>query len=160
MLAARGIALRLQTPGDEAMQRDLFVQSRWTEFAQVPWDDAQKMQFLSQQSALQQHHYRTHYQGAEFYTVLEDGTPIGRLYVDRVSPTEIRLVDIIFAEHRRCQGFGTAFLQTLQDMARATGKCIGLHVEENNPARRLYRRLGLGDVEPRPPYIYMTWTPQ
>lgn len=158
-LAEHGIALRLQSPEDEQMQRDLFVQSRWAEFAQLPWDDAAKYRFLAHQSGLQQQHYTTHYKGAEFYTVLDGQEPIGRLYVDRVAPTEIRLVDIIFVEQRRGQGIGTAFILALQDLARATGKFIGLHVEENNPARRLYERLGFRDVEQRPPYIYMTWNP-
>jgi len=156
-LRQRGIALHLQRPEDQEMQRDLFVQSRWAEFAHLPWEDAAKYAFLAQQSALQQHHYTTHYKGAEFYTVLEGQAPIGRFYVDRVDVHEIRLVDIIFFAPWRGQGFGTAFILELQALAQASGKFIGLHVEENNPARQLYRRLGFCDVEPRPPYIYMTW---
>jgi GNAT superfamily N-acetyltransferase len=156
-LRQRGITLRLQRAEDEEMQRDLFVQSRWAEFAQLQWDDAAKYEFLAQQSALQQHHYTTHFKGAEFYTVLEGQVPIGRLYIDRVAPREIRLVDIIFFEPWRGQGIGTAFIQALQALAQTSGRFIGLHVEEKNPARQLYLRRGFCDVEPRPPYIYMTW---
>jgi ribosomal protein S18 acetylase RimI-like enzyme len=108
---------------------------------------------------MQQHHYRTHYPGAEFYSVLERGAVIGRLYVDRSAVSEIRLIDIAFADGKRGQGLGGAFLQALGEMARTSARVVGLHVEENNPARRLYQRLGFVDVEPRPPYLYMTWTP-
>lgn len=156
VLLPRGIALRLQTPSDAVMQDALFTQARWDEFSQLPWEEAQKRTFLAQQSALQQHHYRAHYRGAELYTVLQAGEPIGRFYIDRVSPSEIRVIDIAFFEPHRGQGLGTALLQAVLDEAQRTGKFAGLHVESHNPARRLYQRLGFTDAEERPPYIYMT----
>lgn len=158
-LRRRGIALRPQAAEDLEMQLALFTEMRLPELAPLDWPEEAKRGFLAQQFALQQHHYGTYYKGAEFYTVLENGEPIGRLYLDRVAPAEIRLVDIILFERCRGRGLGTAFLETLQALARADGKAVGLHVEAHNPARRLYRRHGFVDVEERPPYIYMTWTP-
>jgi len=158
-LAARGISLRLQSGEDAAVQEALFVEARRAEFDVLAWDEESKRDFLAHQSALQQRHYGLHYKGAELYTVLERGVPIGRFYIDRLSPSEIRLVDFIFFATHRGTGLGTAFLEALLDEAGRSGKFVGLHVEEHNPARRLYQRLGFRDAALRPPYIYMRRDP-
>jgi ribosomal protein S18 acetylase RimI-like enzyme len=156
-LIAGGIALRHQSDDDQAMQQALYIESRNAEFAALALDPAFRTQLLAQQSQMQQRHYAAHYPGAEFYTVLEHATPIGRFYIDRSGRSEIRLVDLIFCARKRGQGLGTAFVQAVQAEARASGRFAGLHVEVHNPARRLYLRLGFTETEARPPYIYMTW---
>jgi ribosomal protein S18 acetylase RimI-like enzyme len=41
--------------------------------------------------------------------------------------------------------------------AAAAGKCVTIHVEKNNPAMRLYRRLGFAAVEDKGVYDLMRW---
>ena len=44
------------------------------------------------------------------------------------------------------------------DEARAAGKALTIHVEKNNPAMRLYRRLGFVPTGEHGVYDLMRWT--
>jgi ribosomal protein S18 acetylase RimI-like enzyme len=44
------------------------------------------------------------------------------------------------------------------DEAAAAGKAVTIHVEKNNPAMRLYRRLGFRTEEDKGVYDLMRWT--
>ncbi len=46
----------------------------------------------------------------------------------------------------RGRGIGTALVTELFAEADASGRSVSIHVESNNPARRLYERLGFQDV--------------
>jgi ribosomal protein S18 acetylase RimI-like enzyme len=84
------------------------------------------------------------------------GRPIGRLYVDR-REDEIRIIDIaLFPEHRG-KGIGSRIMETLLDEGKDSGKPVTIHVEKNNPALRLYRRLGFTKVEDQGVYDLMEW---
>lgn len=158
VLFDQGIRLRRQLPDDDDLCTTLYTDVRWEELAHVPWTDDQKLAFLKSQSSMQQHHYRTHYAGAEFYVVEKDGVPIGRLYLDRVSPDEIRIMDIAFFRPQTGKGYGQAFIRALQESAMADGKSLCLHVEQVNPARRLYQRMGFREEAHLGPYIRVRWT--
>jgi ribosomal protein S18 acetylase RimI-like enzyme len=47
----------------------------------------------------------------------------------------------------------------LREEARRDGLSITLHVEENNPARLWYERLGFVKLEARGVYWFMRWQP-
>lgn len=158
VLSDQGIRLRRQRSDDDALCTALYTDVRWEELADVPWPDEQKQAFLKSQSSLQQHHYRTHYAGAEFYVVERDAVPIGRLYLDRVAPEEIRIIDIAFFRPHTGKGLGQAFISALQETAAADGKSLCLHVEHVNPARRLYQRMGFREEAELGPYVRVRWT--
>lgn len=86
-----------------------------------------------------------------------DGEPAGRLYVHR-GPAEIRIMDIALAPPFRGRGIGTALLRDLMEEAGASGRALSIHVEVNNPARRLYERLGFAPAGEHGVYVLMTWT--
>ncbi len=136
-------ALRLRPVGDadRPFLVDLYASVREPELAPVPWDDATKRAFVEQQFAAQDAHYREHYDGAALDVVEVDGEPAGRLYVHR-GPSDIRIMDIALAPAFRGRGIGSGLLSTLADEARASGRRLSIHVEQDNPARRLYERLG------------------
>lgn len=48
--------------------------------------------------------------------------------------------------------------QILAEGAEA-GKLVRIHVEENNPALRLYRRLGFKKIEEQGVYYLIEWAP-
>ena len=50
-------------------------------------------------------------------------------------------------------------IRGLLDEAAATGKRLSIHVESNNPARRLYERLGFEEVAEHGLYRLMEVTP-
>jgi ribosomal protein S18 acetylase RimI-like enzyme len=140
------VAVRTAGEADEEALFAAFASGRIDELAALPWTSEQKRAFLRQQFALQTAHYGTHYPSAESMVIELDGTPIGRLYVDR-GPLELRLMDIALLPEHRGRGIGGGVVRDLIDEAVAAGVPVTLHVEAHNPARRLYERLGFVLVE-------------
>lgn len=158
-----GIALRPIADADLPFLSELYASTRLEELAPVPWSEADKRSFLHQQHTLQHRHYQTHYADAEFLVLERAGEPIGRIYVHR-SPGEICLIDIALLPPHRGRGLGAALISELVAEADAAGLPITLHVERENPARRLYARHRFlleeeGEVyhklrrDPRPPSV-------
>jgi ribosomal protein S18 acetylase RimI-like enzyme len=161
MIRAAGLSRRPETDADEAFLRALYAEVRAAELAPVPWDDAVKDAFLRQQFDAQRAHYRREFPQAAFDVIVRDGRPIGRLSLDQSGP-EWRLLDIILAADQRGQGLGTALLRALLADADAAGRPVLLHVEPDNPARRLYERLGflpLAGSSSDGFYLSLLWTP-
>jgi ribosomal protein S18 acetylase RimI-like enzyme len=153
------VTLRPIRDEDRDFLRRLYASTREDELAQVTdWSAEQKEAFLTQQFEAQHHHYQTHYSGASFDLILDDGDPIGRLYVSRWE-REIRVVDVALVPAVRGRGVGTALLRDLFAEGARTGKKVSIHVERFNRALGLYRRLGFRDVEENGPYLLMEWRP-
>ena len=72
---------------------------------------------------------------------------------------EIRIVDIALLPAFRGSGLGSQVLAALQARARRAGKPLTIHVETNNPARRLYERLGFVEQADKGVYLLMRWQP-
>jgi ribosomal protein S18 acetylase RimI-like enzyme len=107
--------------------------------------------FLRQQFDAQHHHYRTYYPDAEWLVIERGGDRIGRLYLEEWS-NQFRVIDIALLSSARARGFGAAMLADIIDMATAKEKKVSIHVEKNNPAMGLYRRLGFVTVEDKGVY--------
>ena len=147
-LAAVGVWLRRVTPEDRGFLERLYRSVRWDEFAPTGWTDAAKTAFLATQFDFQQRHYRHAFDGAEYYVIDHADGPIGRIYVDRTTP-ELRLLEISLLPERRGQGLGAALLGLLQAEVRAgRAACVSLQVAHENPAGRLYERLGFVEAPP------------
>jgi ribosomal protein S18 acetylase RimI-like enzyme len=152
------IALRPATPDDVPLLFRVYASTRVEELAVVPWDDATKAAFLWQQFTAQDAHYRAHYTGTAYDVVLRDGAPVGRLYVARWTD-EIRVMDIaLLPEHRRA-GIGGRLLADVLAEGDAAGKRVTIHVERNNPALRLYARLGFRPAADRGVYLFLERAP-
>jgi len=86
--------------------------------------------------------YATQYPGAEDCIVsLEDGTPVGR-YLLQKTQQFWRIVDLAILPEFRGRGIGTRLLEQLARQAATEGLAFTLRVEKDNPAIRLYVRLG------------------
>jgi GNAT superfamily N-acetyltransferase len=96
------------------------------------------------------------YPGAEHSLLLAGDRPAGRIMVERAAAV-IRLADISLLPEYRGQGSGTVLLRQLIEECRAMGGKICLHVLSNNPARRLYLRLGFRQVGGDALYDEMEW---
>jgi ribosomal protein S18 acetylase RimI-like enzyme len=140
-----GVRLRPVGAGDEEFLFRVYAGTRIEELAVTNWSEPQREAFLRQQFSAQQRYYREHYAGATFDVIERDGQPIGRLYVARW-PDEIRIVDIaLLPEHRR-RGIGSALVKEVLAEGDAAGKPVSIHVEQFNPAMRMYERLGFERV--------------
>jgi GNAT superfamily N-acetyltransferase len=117
----------------------------------VPWTPEQKSAFLDMQFTAQKTHYEQHYPDCEFLVIELEGQPIGRLYVDRAD--DIRITDIALLPEFRGRG------EEVLAEAQAKGKRVTIYVEHDNPARRLYDRLGFQHVDTNGVYHLMEWCP-
>lgn len=135
------LTLRPITDADHDFLLRLYGTVRADELAQVPWTDEQKAAFVLQQFTAQHAWWTEHYPEATFDLVLHDGEPVGRLYVEAWT-TELRIIDIALLPEWRGRGLGTALLERVFARGDAAGKAVSIHVEQYNPARRLYERLG------------------
>jgi len=158
-VAGPTLTLREATPADEFFLFRVYADSRREELAHVAWSDDERHAFLASQFAMQYRYYREHYDGASYHVVLADGQQVGRLFVARW-PEEIRIMDIALLSERRGFGIGTRLLRALCDEGDSIGAPVSIHVEKQNPARELYRRLGFEEREDRGVYLYLVREPR
>ena len=152
------ITFRPERPEDEPFLYRLYVSTREQEMGYVDWPDEQKTAFLRQQFSAQTHHYKQNYGNAEYSIILFDGAPAGRLYLNR-RPADVRIMEILLAPEYRGSGIGTVLLHEILEKAAAAGQSVSIHVEQNNPALRLYERLGFRQIDTFGVYLLMEWKP-
>ncbi len=151
--------LRPITPEDQELLLRIYASTRADELAAVPWSEQEKQDFLRFQFDAQHKYYQEHFPRAAFDLILKGGEPIGRLYVDR-RDDEIRLIDIALLPEHRGGGLGGAIMQGVLAEGRESGRLVRIHVEHNNPAMRLYLRLGFEKIEEQGVYHLMEWRPE
>jgi ribosomal protein S18 acetylase RimI-like enzyme len=74
-------------------------------------------------------------------------------------PSDIRIMDIALAPGFRGRGIGTSLLRSLMDEADESARKVSIHVEQNNPARSLYDRLGFLPAGEHGVYVLMERPP-
>jgi ribosomal protein S18 acetylase RimI-like enzyme len=157
--AGLGVSYRPSTDDDLPFLAEVYASTRIEEVAAAGWPLEMQHQFLAHQHDAQHRHYQRHYPDAEWLVIERGGSAIGRLYLEEW-PSQIRLIDIALLPQGRGGGVGTAILSDLQDMAVAAGKALSIHVERNNPAMRLYLRLGFAKIDEHGIYDLMEWRAQ
>ena len=155
----QALALRDETPGDQAFLFQLYTSIRQPEMDVLDWPAEQKRAFLAQQQAAQSSHYRQHYPDARFLIVQQQAEPIGRIYLSPGS-SELRLMEIALLPAARGAGIGSCLLAGVLQLALEDGLCVSLHVEPFNPAYAWYQRLGFQVVEQRGVYYFMRLPPE
>lgn len=152
------IDFRPATPADRAFLYRVYASTRREELAITGWSDSQLDDFLKMQFEWQAAQYLNNYPDASFDLILVDGNPAGRFYVDRTQ-NDIRIIDIALLPEFRGRGTGGRIIGALIREADAEGRGISLHVEANNPARRLYERLGFKITALRGIFYHLARTP-
>lgn len=154
------VSLRAETDHDHDFLLDLYASSREREMALlVHWSGGEKRDFLEQQFNAQRSHYRKHYPDASFDIIEHDARAIGRLYVAELEQ-ELRLMDLTLMPAARNAGIGGRICRDIMARAERSGSIVSLHVEDDNPAKRLYDRLGFKVVGDVTFYKLMHWCPQ
>jgi GNAT superfamily N-acetyltransferase len=153
-----GLRCRAMTDADLPFLFGLYASTRAQEVAATGWPPAAQLQFLEGQFEAQHRHYTTYYPDAEWLVVEHEGRAVGRLYVEEW-PSQFRVIDIALVPEAQGQGFGTALLADIFARASGVGKKVSIHVEKNNPAMRLYERLGFARAEDKGVYDLLEWSP-
>jgi len=153
---AEAITFRPEQSEDLPFLQRLYASTRAEELKQVPWSDPQRDAFLKMQLHLQTTHFRRHYPEASYQIVLVGDRPIGRLYVHRAED-HILLLDIALLPENRGAGIGGRLLEELLLEATVAQKPVRIHVEQQNPALRLYTRLGFRILDQSGIYYFMEW---
>lgn len=143
---------------DRAFLFQLYASTRIQELEAWGWDEMMQQQFLQMQWTAQQRSYATQFPEAEHLLISFQAHPAGRIMVAH-SDASLTLVDISLLPFYRNKGIGTTLLQELQAEAADSSRPLFLNVLPENPAIRLYGRLGFQQVEHTGLHIRMKWTP-
>ena len=154
----RRYRLRPVTEDDWPFLFQVYASTRAEELARAPWSEAEKRAFLEMQFNAQKRHYEQHFAQASFHVVEIDGAPAGRLYVDRRAD-EIRVIDIALLPAFQRAGIGGQMMRDILTEARHRALPTRIHVEHNNPAMRLYLRLGFRKIDEHGVYFLMECPP-
>lgn len=152
-----GLTYRDMGERDLKLSAEIYASTRREEIAQTGWPPDQQAQFLQSQFYAQHKHYQEHYPDAAWLIIGLGFAPVGRLYLEEWTK-ETRIIDIAFLPQFRGKGWGEAVLRDLMEDAAARGVGVSIHVEKNNPAMRLYKRLGFEFVEDKGVYDLMAWS--
>ena len=156
-----GHALTLRRVGldDDEFLLSLYGSTREEELAQVEWAEGQKEQFVRWQYELQRSEYQTRFPDADYYVVLLDDRPAGRIWIGR-DHEQIRLLDIALLPEFQNRGAGSFLLRHLMDEASRSGKPLRHMVFVlNSDAHRFYERLGFTVIDDLGAYKHMEWRP-
>ena len=149
--------LRPALPADAHFLQILYARGRAGEVAAWRWEVAAAAAFLAQQARVREEFYRLQFPGAQDEIVEVAGTPVGRRLVHRGA--DIRLVDLALLPEHRGQGLGRALLEALLLEARNRSCPVRLRVARDNPAQRLYARVGFQAVFDGAADLLMEWLP-
>ncbi|MEM8807660.1 MAG: GNAT family N-acetyltransferase [Cyanobacteria bacterium P01_G01_bin.38] len=157
-LVRHGLTFRPITDDDHPFLFQLYASTREKELETLPWSAVQKQAFLQFQFKAQHTFCQEQFKDADFWVIEQAGASIGRLYIDRRAD-EIRIIDIALTPTYCDRGIGAALLNTVLAAAQANSQPVTIHVERNNRALNLYRRLGFVQKGEESVYYLMVWTP-
>ncbi|EDY17376.1 hypothetical protein CfE428DRAFT_5062 [Chthoniobacter flavus Ellin428] len=109
-LPAPPAVLRDTLAGDAEFLYRVYAGTRAEELAMTNWSAEQKEQFCRMQFQAQTTDYRANYPQARHSIIEREGTPVGRLIIER-KEREICIIDIAILPEARGGGIGTHFLR-------------------------------------------------
>ena len=146
------VTLRPALELDQGFLQRVYASTRTAELALTGWDEMTCGMFVQMQFVAQSTHYRLHWPASEHSVIQvqsQDATlPVGRLWIDRRAKA-IHILDIALLPYWRSQGIGGKCLQRLVHEVSQKGHELTIQVEQDNPARGLYDRLGFQSVGPQ-----------
>lgn len=152
------ITLRPVTAGDREFLIAVFAAAREIELSMVPWSGEQKTAFVIHQLDAQVAHYTERFPDAEHDIVLQNGVPVGRLYIHRRAD-EIAILDLSVEPGHRGLGIGTHIISSIIGEAAASKRIVGVSVEPYNPSRHLFVKLGFTVVSDDGVNLRLEWHP-
>lgn len=148
------IQLRPVEEEDNLFIISVYRSTREKELSYTNWPEVQKQAFILMQSTAQHAEYKKNFPGAQFQIILYNKKKAGRFYTWE-NELEIRLIDIAMLPSFRGKGIGTTLLKQLIEKADRLQKKVSLHVEPDNPALKLYERMGFVYIKTNGRHFYM-----
>lgn len=159
MASERKITLRPVVAEDDALLLSVYASTRADELARVPWSAGQKEAFVRMQFDAQKRHYAAEYPQAEHQIICADGSPVGRIYLDR-GVDAFHILDITVLPQHRNRGIGSFLLRQVMQEAAAAGKAVTIYVENFNPSLHLFTRLGFQRAEEKGFHLLLKKLPE
>jgi ribosomal protein S18 acetylase RimI-like enzyme len=152
------IHLRAVTEKDLPFIEKVYRSTREKGLDMANWPELRKEAFFRMQSVMQDAEYKHNFPNAVF-EIIEDGKkPVGRLYTAETE-NEIWVIDISLLSEFRGKGIGSKVLQGIMAKVADQQKILSLHVEPNNPAYRLYLKLGFKYLKSNGRHYHMEYKP-
>lgn len=147
------------TQEDLTILKEIYASTRQKELELTDWNLTQKNSFIQHQFTAQHLYYQQVYPSAFYSLVLVNNEIAGRLYLnDKAS--DLRIVDISLLPAFRNLSYGTQIITDLKNYCTGHHKSLSIHVEQFNPAKNLYMRLGFKEAETYDEvYVLMKWEP-
>ena len=152
----KNITLRPVKESDDEFLLTVYASTRAEEMERVPWTAEQKDAFVRMQFAAQKSHYAAEYPRASHDMICADGTPVGRIYLDR-DAGRLHILDITVLPQHRNAGIGSFLLRQLLQEAAGSSKPVNIYVENFNPSLRLFKRLGFQVAEENGFQLLLKW---
>lgn len=144
-------------PPDERLSFQLYAASRASEMEDWGWPEEMRQSFLAMQFRLQQQSYLARFPNGSVRTIECAGVPAGKLH-SAAEGDSLVLIDLSLLPEYRNRGIGTEAIRLLQrEAAEGPFRKLLLTVRADNPAFRLYERLGFVAVGQAPLDIRMEW---
>ena len=137
--------MRPTCAADEAFLFRLFCSAQEDKFDSLRLPPDEKEHLLRMEFTAQCRQYCSQYPNADFDLVMNNGIPVGNFYA-QYAPDEFVLIDISLLPEHRNSGIGTQLVRDLIAEANAVGRPLHAHVLKQNPAWRLWQRLGFRQV--------------
>jgi ribosomal protein S18 acetylase RimI-like enzyme len=142
-----GVELReLNEKSDIGLLFNIYASTREDITSYAGFNQKQKEEFLNNQFWLQHNAYMKNYDNPLFLIIKYQEKDVGRLYIS-ITNDELRIIDIAILPQARGVGIGTALLTNLLEQVKKDAKKVTIHVEKQNRALNLYKRLGFVCVE-------------
>jgi len=149
--------LRIARNEDTPFLSALFFERNAPRFASLGWDDLQLRSILQMQYRARAKGYAEQFADLKDFVILDSKQqPIGELLLHEAAG-EIRIVDVCISSSKQGRGVATRLLRELQQEAIVKEATITLRVDHENPARRLYQRLGFQKITGDALQIEMQW---
>lgn len=149
--------LRVREPADEDFLRALDAELCCAQQGLGALPPALLAPLLAQQYAAREAGHRQRFPGGLEQVVWVDGARAGRLWTHR-APDALWLVDVALSARVRGGGLGTRLVRALQAEAARAGVPLRLTVRKDNPARRLYARLGFTEAATSELDLQLIWS--
>jgi ribosomal protein S18 acetylase RimI-like enzyme len=152
------ISFKTISPSDQSFIEKLYRSTREKELSITNWPEDQKQRFCIMQSIAQEADYKKNYKDASYQLILYKNKAAGRLYLWETDK-EIHIIDISLLPEFQGKGIGRQILTDIIQSAKEKNKIVALRVVPDNPAKKLYEKLGFNTISKEATRDYMECNP-